>query len=164
MNRLTLLILTALLLAPLAALHAADAPRPVANAGADVTINSDRYHLNAGQSQDSTGLANCRLLWTQAAGPQGATISHPTAATTPIIDMNMGVYTFRVTITGVPGTDYLSLLTGGGSAGVPGGLWLQPSRTTWHTAAAPPHPRHQPFPDFFIFFLTSGTIIRSILV
>ena len=69
---------------------------PVANAGPDVTIHSDRYHLNASQSN---GLSNGDILWTQIAGPRGATISHPTAAITPIIDLNMGVYTFRLTIT-----------------------------------------------------------------
>jgi len=73
--------------------------RPVANAGPDVTINSDRYHLNASQSHDPNGLANCGLLWTQIAGPRDATISHPTAAITPIIDLNLGVYAFRLTVT-----------------------------------------------------------------
>ena len=73
--------------------------RPVANAGPDVTINSDRYHLDASQSYDPNGLANCDLLWTKIAGPPRATISHPTAAITPIIDLNMGVYTLRLTIT-----------------------------------------------------------------
>ena len=72
---------------------------PVANAGPDVTINSDRYHLNASQSRDPNGLSNCGILWTKLSGPAGATISHPAAAITPIIDLNMGVYTFRLTIT-----------------------------------------------------------------
>lgn len=70
--------------------------RPIANAGPDATINSDRYHLDASPSTD---LSKCTILWTQIAGPAGATISHPTAAITPIIDLDMGVYTFRVTIT-----------------------------------------------------------------
>ena len=72
---------------------------PVANAGPDVTINSDRYHLNGSQSRDAAGLSNCDILWTKISGPAGATISHPTAAITPIIDLNMGAYTFRLTVT-----------------------------------------------------------------
>ena len=120
MNKLTSIFFTALLLLIAGAINSVrseiaqqGAPRrqgdvqvdtrPVANAGPDATINSNRYHLNAGQSQDPTGLANCRLLWTQTAGPQGATISHPAAAITPSIGLNMGVYTFRVTITNPAG-------------------------------------------------------------
>ncbi len=75
------------------------ATRPVANAGPDVTINSDRYHLNASQTRYPAGLSDCDLLWTRISGPAGATISHPTATITPIIDLNMGVYTFRLTVT-----------------------------------------------------------------
>jgi len=81
---------------------------PVANAGPDATINSDRYHLNGSQFQDVAGLSNCDVLWARISGPAGVTISHPAAAITPISDLDKGVYTFRLTVTnraGVTGSD-----------------------------------------------------------
>ena len=69
---------------------------PVARAGPDVAVNSDRHHLDASHSE---GLADCDVLWTQTQGPAGATISHPTAGITPVVDLGQGAYTFRLTLT-----------------------------------------------------------------
>ncbi|HTL06617.1 MAG TPA: PA14 domain-containing protein [Chitinophagaceae bacterium] len=73
---------------------------PVANAGKDITASlpANSIVLDGTASSDKDGsLASC--LWTLQSGPSGASIQSPTALTTPVTNLQEGVYVFRLSVT-----------------------------------------------------------------
>lgn len=87
-------------------------PEPKANAGPDqvITLPTDSATLSgSGSDADGTVVA---YAWTQVGGTATATIVDPSAATTVVEDLNVGVYVFELTVTdndGLTGSDQVSV-------------------------------------------------------
>ncbi len=82
--------------------NAATAPAnqpPVANAGADQTIQLPTSTVSlTGTGTDADGTI-ASYAWTKLSGPAGATITTPTVANTNITGLTQGVYVFTCTVT-----------------------------------------------------------------
>jgi hypothetical protein len=86
---------------------------PLANAGADITVQlpSAGITLDGSASYDSDG-SIVSYKWTKISGPSTFTLATPTAATTVLSNMVVGVYIFRLTVTddkGATGTDTVTV-------------------------------------------------------
>jgi poly(3-hydroxybutyrate) depolymerase len=84
---------------------------PIANAGADQTINlpTRQVTVNGSGSSDPDG-SIASYDWQQVSGPANATITNPTAVSTAITGLDTGTYVFQLTVTDNQGAVATSIL------------------------------------------------------
>jgi hypothetical protein len=93
---------------------------PTANAGSDQTITLPTSSITLNGSSSSGSITS--YAWTEVSGPNTASISSPSSATTTVTGLIQGVYTFKLSINGGASTDQVTVTvnaagSGGGSSG-----------------------------------------------